>query len=115
MFKWAAKHDLEIFAGSDMFTYDLIPQATKNLTTLERWFSPVQVLRMATSTAGKWLNATGPKNPYKEGPLGIIEEGAYADIILVNGDPTTGVAILEDHETNIPFVMKDGKIYKNTL
>ena len=91
MFKWAAKHDLEIFAGSDMFTYDLIPLATKNLTTLERWFSPVQVLRMATSTAGKWLMKTGPKNPYKEHQLGLIEEGAYADIILVNGDPTAGV------------------------
>jgi imidazolonepropionase-like amidohydrolase len=115
MFKWAAKHDLEIFAGSDMFTYDLIPLATKNLTTLERWFSPVQVLRMATSTAGKWLMKTGPKNPYKEHQLGLIEEGAYADIILVNGDPTAGIAVLEDHKNNIPYVMKDGKIYKNTL
>ena len=101
--------------GSDMFTYDLIPLATKNLTTLERWFNPVQVLRMATSTAGKWLMKTGPKNPYKEHQLGLIEAGAYADIILVNGDPTAGVAILEDHENNIPFVMKDGKVFKNNL
>ena len=115
MFKWAAEHELEIFAGSDMFTYDLIPQATKNLTDLETWFTPVQVLRMATSTAGKWLMKTGPKNPYKQGPLGVIEEGAYADIILVNGDPTAGVDVLLDHENNIPFVMKDGEIYKNTL
>jgi imidazolonepropionase-like amidohydrolase len=115
MFNWAAKHDLEMFAGSDMFTYDLIPLATKNLTTLERWFSPVQVLRMGTSTAGKWLMKTGPKNPYKEHQLGLIEEGAYADIILVNGDPTAGVAVLEDHKNNIPFVMKDGTVYKNTL
>ena len=115
MFKWAAEHELEMFAGSDMFTYDLIPQATKNLTDLETWFTPVQVLRMATSTAGKWLMKTGPKNPYKQGPLGVIRDGAYADIILVNGDPTAGVSVLLDHEANIPFVMKDGKIYKNTL
>lgn len=115
MFKWAAKHELEIFAGSDMFTYDLIPQATKNLTDLETWFTPVQVLRMATSTAGKWLMKTGPKNPYKQGPLGVIEKGAYADIILVNGDPTAGVDVLLDHENNIPFVMKDGDVYKNAL
>lgn len=115
MFKWAAEHELEIFAGSDMFTYDLIPQATKNLTDLETWFSPVQVLRMATSTAGKWLMKTGPKNPYKQGPLGVIKEGAYADIILVNGDPTAGVDVLLDHDNNIPFVMKDGMIYKDTM
>ena len=115
MFKWAAEHELEMFAGSDMFTYDLIPQATKNLTDLETWFTPVQVLRMATSTAGKWLMKTGPKNPYKQGPLGVIRDGAYADIILVNGDPTQGVSVLLDHENNIPFVMKDGHIYENRL
>ena len=115
MFKWAAEHELEMFAGSDMFTYDLIPQATKNLTDLETWFTPIQVLRMATSTAGKWLMKTGPKNPYKQGPLGVIKDGAYADIILVNGDPTAGVSVLLDHEANIPFVMKDGAIYKNSL
>jgi imidazolonepropionase-like amidohydrolase len=115
MFKWAKKHELEIFAGSDMFTYDLIPLVTKNLTDLETWFSPVEVLRMATSTAGKWLMKTGPKNPYKLGQLGVIEEGTYADMILVNGDPTQGVSVLLDHENNIPFVMKDGKIYKNNL
>ena len=102
-------------AGSDMFTYDLIPMATKNLTDLETWFTPVEVLRMATSTAGKWLMKTGPKNPYKEGLLGIIVEGTYADMILVNGDPTQGVSVLLDHENNIPFVMKDGVIYKNKL
>jgi len=115
MFKWAAKHELEIFAGSDMFTFDLIPQATKNLTTLERWFTPLQVLKMATSTAGKWLMKTGPKNPWKEAQLGTLVEGSYADVIMVNGNPLNGVSILEDFDNNIPFVMKDGEIYKNRL
>jgi imidazolonepropionase-like amidohydrolase len=115
MFKWAAKHELEIFAGSDMFTYDLIPMATQNLVTLERWFSPVQVLKMATSTAGKWLMKTGPKNPWKEAQLGTLVEGSYADVILVNGNPLNGVEVLADYDKNIPFVMKDGKIYKNQI
>jgi imidazolonepropionase-like amidohydrolase len=115
MFKWAAKHELEMFAGSDMFTYDLIPLATQNLVTLERWFSPLQVLKMATSNAGKWLMKTGPKNPWKEAQLGTLIEGSYADVILVNGNPLKGVAVLADFENNIPFVMKDGRIYKNKL
>jgi imidazolonepropionase-like amidohydrolase len=115
MFKWAAKHELEMFAGSDMFTYDLIPQATKNLTDLERWFTPVQVLRMATSTAGKWLMKTGPKNPYKEAQLGTLREGSYADLILVDGNPLEGVSVLLDYENNIDFVMKDGIVYRNEL
>ena len=115
MFKWAAKHELEMFAGSDMFTYDLIPQATKNLIDLERWFTPVQVLRMATSTAGKWLMKTGPKNPYKEAQLGTLQEGSYADLILVDGNPLEGVSVLLDYDNNIDFVMKDGIVYRNEL
>jgi len=115
MFKWAAKHKLEMFAGSDMFTYDLIPQATKNLTDLERWFTPVQVLRMATSTAGKWLMKTGPKNPYKEAQLGTLAEGSYADVILVDGNPLKTVKVLVDYDKNIDLVIKDGNIYRNEL
>ena len=115
MFKWAAKHELEMFAGSDMFTYDLIPMATQNLVTLERWFTPLQVLKMGTSNAGKWLMKTGPKNPWKEAQLGTLIEGSYADVILVNGNPLDGVSVLADFENNIPFVMGNGRIYKNKL
>jgi hypothetical protein len=52
-------------------------------------------------------------NPYAAAPLGVIEEGAYADVILVDGNP------LEDLEAvkrgNVDFVMKDGLVYKNWL
>ena len=88
------------------------PEVRRNDTF---WFSPVQVLKMGTSNAGKWLMATGPKNPYKEHQLGLIEEGAYADLILVQGDPTQDVAVLADYDANINFVMKDGKVFKNSM
>ena len=58
---------------------------------------------------------TGERNPYKDGPLGVIEPGAYADILLVEGDPTEDVAVFADWENNIDLVMKDGVIYKNAL
>jgi imidazolonepropionase-like amidohydrolase len=115
MFNYARDAGVEMFAGSDMFTPGLMRIATQNITQLERWFTPVQALRMATSGAGKWLMATGYKNPYKDHQLGVIEEGAYADLILVNGDPTVGTDVLADYDANIHFVMKDGKIFKNTL
>ena len=67
-------------------------------------------------------------NPYPEGQLGVIEEGAYADIILVDGNPLEDLAVIGGSESmfgsaprptesvnTIPLVMKDGKIYKNTL
>ena len=58
---------------------------------------------------------SGPRNPYQEGPLGIIAAGAYADILLVDGNPLEDLQPLVDHETGIDLIMKDGKIYKNTL
>jgi imidazolonepropionase-like amidohydrolase len=114
MFEWAAEHDVEMFAGSDMFTYDALPDAILNVTQLERWFSPVEALRATTSTAGKWLMATGPKNPYKDAQLGTLQEGSYADVILVSGNPLEGTEVLVDSD-NIVLVMKDGKVYKNHL
>ena len=54
-------------------------------------------------------------NPYLEGPLGVIQEGAYADILIVGGNPLDDLLLLEDADKNLKVIMKDGKIYKNTL
>jgi imidazolonepropionase-like amidohydrolase len=59
-------------------------------------------------------NNTGPLNPYPQGPLGVIYEGAYADIFLIDGNPIDDLLLLMNKD-NIPMIMKDGKIYKNTL
>ena len=54
-------------------------------------------------------------NPYLDGPLGVIREGAYADVLVVNGNPLDDIEILGDAKNSIPLIMKDGVIYKNTL
>ena len=56
------------------------------LTTLERWYRPAEILKMATAVNGELLAMSGPRNPYP-GKLGVIEAGALADLILVDGDP----------------------------
>ena len=58
---------------------------------------------------------TGPNNPYPQGSLGVIEAGAYADILLVNGNPLEDPALLADHAANLHFIMKDGIVFKNRL
>jgi imidazolonepropionase-like amidohydrolase len=45
----------------------------------------------------------------------VIQEGAYADMILVEGNPVNDMTVLGDYDKNIPVVIKDGKIFKNTL
>ena len=83
-------------------------------------------LKAATSTAGELLQKTGDLNPYPLGPVGVIEEGAYADILLVEGNPLEDASVLGANELwydappregveGIDLIMKDGVIYKNTL
>ena len=92
---------------------DLVRQAENIL-----WFNKIAQsnhlsLKTATSNAAEVLSWSGGMNPYKEGTLGTIEEGGYADIILVDGNPLENLdAILRD---NVHFVMKDGLVYKNWL
>lgn len=48
-------------------------------------------------------------------PLGVIKPGAYADIIIVDGNPLDDISLLADPEKNLKLIMRDGKVYKNTL
>jgi imidazolonepropionase-like amidohydrolase len=78
------------------------------------WFTPAEILRQATSGNAELMALSGKRNPYP-GKLGVIEEGAYADILLIDGNPLKDIKILTDAEKNIVLIMKDGKIYKNTV
>ena len=73
------------------------------------------MLKQATSKSAELLALSGKLNPYSAGPLGVIAEGAYADILLVNGNPVEDAEILVDYENNIELIMKDGIIYKNSI
>ena len=75
----------------------------------------MEILRQATGTAGELLALSGQRNPFKEGKLGVIKEGAYADLVIVSGSPLKDITLLADPEKNIQLIIKDGKIYKNTL
>lgn len=114
MMEWAVKHDLLMVTGGDMFGPDLVRQADNII-----WFNdkvannPHLALKTATSNAAEVLSWSGEMNPYKEGTLGTIAEGGYADIILVDGNPLEDLdAIKRD---SVDFVMKDGLVYKNWL
>jgi imidazolonepropionase-like amidohydrolase len=60
------------------------------------------------------LAMSGKRNPYP-GTLGVVEEGALADILLVDGNPIADITLIENPVKNFVLIMKDGKIYKNTL
>lgn len=114
-YKLAKKYKIKLAWGTDtLFDAKLARRQGAQLTKMVRWFTPAEVLAMATSTNAELLALSGPRNPYP-GKLGVIEEGALADVLLVNGDPIANINLLADPETNFLVIMKDGKIYKNVF
>ena len=94
------------------------PKGTANqgrmLSIMTRWFTAGQALKIATGDNGEMLALSGERNPYP-GKLGVIERGALADILLVDGDPTEDLGLLANPEANLKLVMKDGRIYKREV
>jgi imidazolonepropionase-like amidohydrolase len=111
----AKAYKLKTAFGSDLlFSAQKATRQGIMLTHLTRWYESAEILKMATGTNGELLALSGPRNPYP-GKLGIIEEGAFADLIVVDGDPITNIALIENPEKNFLIIMKDGKIYKDSL
>ncbi|NJN05561.1 MAG: peptide-methionine (S)-S-oxide reductase MsrA [Rhodobacteraceae bacterium] len=93
---------------------NLMARQNEEFTLRAKWFKPAEVMRQATSGNAELLAMSGPRNPYP-GKLGVIEKGAYADILLINGNPLEDISVLTNPDKNIALIMKDGKIYKHTL
>lgn len=111
----AKKHKVKLAFGTDiLFSSALAQRQGELLASLVRWFKPAEVLAMATSTNAELMALSGPRNPYP-GKLGVVEEGALADLLLVNGDPLADIKLLANPEKNLLVIMKDGKTYKNSL
>ena len=116
MIEWAKKYHVKIAFGSDMFLSKAVYELqSQEWVARSKYFSPFENLKQATSIGAELIELSGPRNRYKEGPLGVITEGAYADILLIEGNPLEDISILADPEKNLRLIMKDGEIYKNTL
>jgi imidazolonepropionase-like amidohydrolase len=123
------RNKVKVVFASD---YVGVPEDAERARRYEIWWrvesfgSNFEVLKQMTSTAGEVLALSGPRNPAK-GKLGVIEAGALADLILVDGNPLEDITTIggtdawfdadpeyKEIET-LKVIMKDGKIYKNSL
>ncbi len=110
------KYNLPILYGTDTFG-DIGKAAAIQLDDFRLYkarFGSFRGLVAATGNAHEMLKLSSFLNPYPEGKIGVLEEGAFADLLIVRGNPVEDLAILADTD-NIRFIMKDAAVYKNTL
>ena len=114
-FVWAKKYKVKLAFGTDlMFDPKQMTKMSTDILKLKQWFTSAEVLKLMTHDNAQLLALSGPRNAYP-GKLGVIETGALADMILVDGDPVANLDLVADPDKNFKLIMKDGKIYKNTL
>jgi imidazolonepropionase-like amidohydrolase len=111
----AKKYKIKTAFGTDiLFSQAQAQQQGALLARLVRWYTPAETLVMATGTNARLLAMSGNRNPYN-GKLGIVEEGALADLLLVDGNPLENIQLISDPGRNFVVIMKDGRVYKNAV
>ncbi len=111
----AKTYKIKTAFGSDLlFSGTLTMRQGTMLTHLTRWYTASETLQMATAINAELLSLSGPRNPYP-GRLGVVGEGALADLLVVDGDPIENINLIENPAKNFVIIMKDGKIYKDAL
>jgi imidazolonepropionase-like amidohydrolase len=114
-FELGKKHNVKMAWGTDiLFDPGKTGTQGKQLVKVARWFDNSEVLQLATSRNAKLLGLSGPRNPYP-GALGVIEAGALADILVIDGNPLEDITLIADPEKNLKLIMKDGRIYKDVM
>jgi len=84
----AKKYKINIGFGTDAYgSLGFENLALTEFTARTRWFSPLEILKQATSENARLLALSGDSNPYQKGQLGVIKKGAYADLLIYDGNP----------------------------
>lgn len=111
----ARKLGVKLAWGTDfLFEPALNHEQNSFITRLAEWFTPAEILKLVTHDNAQLLALSGLRSPYP-GVLGVIKEGALADLLLVNGDPLTDINLIADPAQNFVVIMKDGKLFKDIV
>jgi imidazolonepropionase-like amidohydrolase len=111
----AKKYHVKIAFGTDLAGgLELAAQQNARLLSLTRWFTPEEILHIATAANGELVALSGLRNPYPK-KLGVVEVGAYADLLLINGNPLEDINLLGSPDKSLAIIVKNGEIVKNTL
>jgi imidazolonepropionase-like amidohydrolase len=116
LFRWAKKHGVQVAWGTDLlFDPDGTGKQSEMMTRLGDYFNNIEALKIVTSGNAALFRLSGERDPYKAARLGEITTCAWADVLLIDGDPTADLKLLAEPDKNIVVIVKDGTVVKNTL
>lgn len=114
-FELAKKYKIKLGYGTDvLFDAKKAAQPAEQLIKMKRWFSNYEILKMVTSNNADILAMSGKRSPYA-GRLGVVEEGALADLILIDGNPLKNLEVFKNSKETLLLIMKNGKLVKHNL
>jgi len=115
MMTLAKKYKVKIAFGGDFFGAPVIYAAqSREFGARLKWFTSAEILQQATGVNGELLALSGARNPYA-GRVGVIEPGAMADLLVVDGNPLEDIRVLEEPEKTLRVIVKDGRVVKSSL
>ncbi|MGE2735807.1 amidohydrolase family protein [Mycolicibacterium vaccae] len=116
LYRWATKHGVKVAWGTDLlFEPEHDDVQSTMLVRLGEYMTTFDALTMVTSGNAELFRLSGQRDPYRAARLGEITVGAWADVLLVDGDPTTDLALLGNPAANLAVIVKDGRVVKNQL
>ncbi|WP_428672582.1 amidohydrolase family protein [Reyranella sp.] len=107
VYGWARKHKVPVGFGTDLWGPEAQKAQLREFEMRQDLDPPADILHSATVTNAELL--------MEKGTLGVIAEGAYADLLIVDGNPLQDLGVLMNPQKNLKFIMKDGVVYKNEL
>jgi imidazolonepropionase-like amidohydrolase len=112
--KWAKKHGVKMGWGTDAAA-GMVDTIVYEFESRAPFFTPVEQLKQATSINAELLRFCNSRDPYKEAPLGVIKEGAWADMLIYSKNPLEDIMVAARPKDTLKVVIKGGKVWKNEL
>lgn len=109
--------DIRLLFGTDMMITgpDYQVEQSEDIRYYEKRFGTMRALRALTGTANEVFALTTYQNPYPKGKIGVLEAGSYADLLLVDGDPTkSGIGSCR-HRSSAPDYERGNGVQKYTV
>ncbi|SMG20382.1 Imidazolonepropionase [Rhodococcus rhodochrous J3] len=116
VYEWAQKHGVKTAWGTDLLLEPQIaPRQSEMAARLGDHYSNLDALRMLTSGNAELFRLAGERDPYRQARWGVIDKGAWADVLLVDGNPLEDLSLIADPAKNLSVIVKNGHVVKNSL